>query len=94
MGFKSPVNSVTIPVRADVRVLYDKDLAAFVVRGRVHDAGREQFQHWESVFCSTLLSTARDRAEAVEYLFDEAKRAFLRSNAEGELDAILDKKKL
>ncbi|WP_020469630.1 hypothetical protein [Zavarzinella formosa] len=89
LGLSSSMNSVRVPLRADVRVLFEKDLAAFVVRGRVHNVAKDAFDHTDCLFATQTLGSERDRAAAIEYVFEEAKRGMLRSLASGELDAIL-----
>lgn len=86
--------SISIPLRADIGVVYDMNAAAFAVDACVRDTDNEsKWLRGRQFFCTRELTMARDKAALVEHLFDHMKRDFLRALVEGELDFILKPKK-
>ena len=90
MDFVGKRASVNLPLRADVEVIYEKDLAAFIVTGTILDRDKDKWLGGKQLFSTRELAGARDKAEVISYLFDEAKKQFLRALADSELDAILN----
>lgn len=91
MDFIRPSMQVNVPLRADVAVIYEKDLAAFAVRGRIVNAGADK--NWlsgQAYFSTEQISTARDKVAIVEYLFNEARDQMIRAILNKELDSILN----
>lgn len=90
MDFVGKRASVNLPLRADVEVVYEKDLAAFIVTGTILDRDKDKWFGGKQLFSTREFAGAKDKAAMIEYLFDESKKQFLRALADGELDSILN----
>lgn len=90
VDMSSPCNHVTLPMRGDVRVAYEKDLAAFSLMGTF-----ECDKQWitEKIYFSTReIKDARDAMMLVDYLFEEAKEELKLKLAERYLEDIVNGK--
>lgn len=76
--------NIVLPLRADVRVVYDRNAAAISVKGRFLDSGSGQYHHVESFFSTLGIGSARDKAAMATFLFNHARDRFLRELADNE----------
>ena len=79
-----PAKSINLPMRAEASLLYEKELAAFGVRGRVKI--REEIFAVHRLFSTREISTNRDAAHIVARFFDALKEEFLSALANNELE--------
>lgn len=83
---------VNVPLRADVEVIYDKGLAAFIVTGTLSSKDKDKWLGGRQLFSTYNFTGAKDRAQIISYLFDSTKEQFLRALADGEIDELLSNK--
>jgi hypothetical protein len=89
MELIAPSRSVNVPLQADAAVSYEKDLAAFIVKGTIRGSFRDKWMGSECLFSTREMESARDKAEVINYLFESAKDQFIRALVDGELKKIL-----
>lgn len=88
-----PQDRISVPLRADVKVAYDKGAAAFTVTGRVWHYKKDEYLHHEQVFATKPLASHHDAAAYIEYVFDRAKDRMLKQLAQDALQEIIGKGK-
>lgn len=88
----APRDHVSVPLQADVQVLWEQNLAAFAVQARLANHGPLGRVAYEGFFSTTQFNHVRDKAELLEFLLEEVKRSMLHKLAEGELEIMLKPK--
>jgi len=88
LSLVGPKDRVTVPLRAEVAIAYEKGLAAFTLDARVHDTGDDWICAREC-FSTLEFKSHRDRSGLLNCIFDHLREDFLRHLAEGELNRIL-----
>ena len=86
-----PRNSVQVPLRADVNVLYDKGLSAFTIQGFIHDMDSESCLMGRSVFSTREFTDARDKASVLHHLFAKLERQFLEELSRKHSDSLFNR---
>lgn len=89
MEFYYPMNSVNVPLQADVKVAYDKKMAAFCVTATICDKEKDKWLGGKQYFSTIDIAKASDKAALIEYLFDESKKQLLNALAQGEFEKML-----
>ena len=92
MELSSPSKSVNVPLRADVRIVYEKELAAFTIAAYVHDINEGDCLMARQVFSTREFVNAGDKADVIHYLFKKLEAQFLHALAKGELDKLIERK--
>lgn len=87
MELTMPRDSVRVPLLADVAIIHNKGLAAFIINTKIHTDG--DYIGGRQLFSTRQIKTASDAAALVEYVFDYMKRDFWEKIANKELDNIL-----
>lgn len=85
----APMDRVVVPLRADVKVAAERGLADFCIDATLRGDDPGNWLSGRQYFSTRILVSARDRAALVEYVFDKAKRDFIRALADGELKRLL-----
>lgn len=91
LGLHSPRQFVELPLRADVKVAFDKGLAAFCVDATIRDLDPKRWLSARQYFSTREIVRSSDRAAVIEYLFDGMKGQFARHLAESELEKLINK---
>ena len=78
------ISSVMLPMRADTALFYEKDMAAFGVKGHVTVKGETLSGY--KFFSTREISTNRDAAHIISHFFDALKEEFLSALANNELE--------
>lgn len=78
-------HSVRLPLRAEVSILQEKNLAAFAVRNRCLVKGEEVMS--EQLFSTREFTSYRDAGKVMEIMFDDIKTRFIRELVNKDLEA-------
>lgn len=88
-GYTYPRTVIQVPVLATTKLLYDQNLAAFSVEGKVNNLNGKDCLMVRQFFTSHELVGARTSSNIINYLFDKLKHDFTHALVKGELKTIL-----
>lgn len=89
INLSSRMDSVRVPLRADVCVAYEKGFTRFKLSGTCFRYGRGEYLNVQSYFDTREIFNSSDAAACIEYVFEQAKQRMLMQLADDAFSEML-----